>query len=801
MTLHHALKALKRAPVFSIAVILSLALGIGSVGSMFAIVYGVLLAPLPYAAPARLVSVSLQTTDLSRMQQPPALFSTYKQFAQNLVDIGYYRTGNSNVWREGDAAESVIATWVSASMMPLLGVPPLLGRGFTDEEAIRGGPDAVILSESEWRTRFGAAPDVIGKTIMVNSVARQIVGVMPAQFAFPDADTRLWLPAKHTDSASVGDFSYAGLARLAADATPEQLQRELTALLPKMSVPFPRLDSGAATASWLAELKPIPLVLPLQVDLTRTIARTLWMLSAAAGLVLLVAWANVTNLMLMRADSRQLELRVREALGAGRVTIAAHCLGESLLLGAISGVLALLLTYGAVRMLLAFGPADVTRVAQLGVGLSTFGFVALVSFIGVIICAFIPALRVGQTKLSNKLHDGARGQSAGQSRQRLRASITVVQIGLALVVSLGSALLLRTAHHLANVHPGFEAAEVTTLWTQLPFARYDEAAANRFYARLSERVRQLPFVLAAGVSKRIPLGSGETPEQSFSFGGRTLSLPVNIVDGGYFAAMRIPLRAGSAFGVVQSGEIMLSQHAARTLFGDTSGVSALGKHLTLAAPEPPASYRVIGVVGDVRYRDLTSAASEVIYLPISAPGTPRSMALLIRSRAAPGALIPAIRQILRDLDPTVPIFNVETMTDVVQMSTARLSLVLMLLTTAAVITLVLGAIGLYGVMAYMVALRTREFGVRIALGADPKRIARWVARRALALTVSGVLFGFILYALSAPFLRAFLFGVTASDPATLVATTLVLASTALLASALPAARAARIDPIEALRAE
>ena len=813
MTIQHTMRSLLQTPAFTIAVILTLALGMGSVGSMFAIVHGVLLAPLPYGQPERLVSLGLQGADQQRMGQPPALFTTYQQFASSLDGIAYYRTGSSNVWTEGNdgAAESVVATWVTASMFSVLQFTPLLGRTFSADEEFRGGPNAVILSESEWRTRYQASPDIIGKTLVVNSAPRQIVGVMPAGFSFPTAATRVWLPVKLTDSGLVEDFSYSGIARLAPATTAEQAQSELAAVLPRIADLFPRLQSGGSTTTWLAEAKPKPVVMPLRDAVTGDIAGTLWMLAAAAGLVLLVAWANLVNLMLIRTDVRRLEFGVREALGASRWSLATLLVGESLLLGAIAGVLALLVAHGAVQLLVAFGPADVPRLAELGVGLTTAIFIALVTIVGAILGAALPMLRAQHGKLSNKLHDGARGQTGGKSRQHLRAAITIVQIAMALVVTIGSVLLLRTADRLHQVQPGFEANEVTTLRILLPLARYHNSKTVSFYAQLTDRVSQLPSVSAAGLTGQLPLGPGWALQQSYSIegGGRTPSLPVNVISNGYFAAMRIPLLAGRDFrrlDAPQSGDIVISQRAAMTLFGDPNGAASSGKQLTLA-PDGP-TYTIVGVVGDVRDHDLAVAPSAMIYRPQVVPINPKvepaprpSMVLVVRSSGSSGAIVPAIRQILHELDPTVPIFDVQTMSDVVRGSMARRSLSLTLMTVAAAITLVIGAIGLYAVMAYMVALRTREFGVRIALGADPERIARLVVVRGLVLTACGVALGFFLYAIAAPYLRTFLYGVAVTDAATLAAATLTLVATAACASWLPARRAARIMPTEALRAE
>jgi putative ABC transport system permease protein len=815
-SIRYALRSLKRTPIFTVAAILTLVLGVGSVAATFAIVDGVLLEPLPYGHPDRLVSVSLalRTAERQRIQQPLAVYFTYKQFARRIEDVGFYRTGNANIWTDagGDTPERVTATWVTASTIPLLQVPPLLGRSFTNEEDHVRNPNTVVLSESVWRTRFHGDPSALGKTLNVNSVPRTIVGVMPARFAFPDADTRLWLPTRvDTSLANAGDFTYSGIARLAAAATPQDAQRDLASILPRMADLFPRLESGTTTAVWLEEARPMPVVVPLRDDVTSGIARTLWMIAFAAALVLFVAWANVANLMLIRGDGRQLELAVREALGASRLRIILHFLGESLVLSAAAGAMAMFVAWGAVHALIAFGPADVPRLSELSIGPPTVAFVVVVSIVGALVCGALPAFRIRRATLSINLRDGGRGDTAGKTRQHLRSAIAALQIAVALVVSAGSALLLRTFHRLYEERPGFDVTNVVTIWTQLPFARYDDSASVMFYARLSDAVRKLPGVQAAGLTTRLPLGDGESRSQSFRLDseGRVVSVSTYVIDDGYFATMKIPLVAGRVFrpiGVQRDGDVIISRRAAAVLWNDRTGIAALGKRLSLAPSGP--TYNVVGVVGDVRDEDLATAPSPTIYFPQAVvidpahePAARRTMALVVRTSGPGAPIVPTVRRIARDLDPTVPLFKVESMSEVVRASTARLSLTLVLMTAAAAITLALGTIGLYGVMAYTVALRTREFGVRVALGADPERLARAVAMRGLGLVASGILAGFVLYTIAAPFLRAFLYGVTPSDPVTLGATTVALVGAASLASWVPARRAARVDPAEALRAE
>ncbi|MCF7223757.1 ADOP family duplicated permease [Lysobacter sp. TLK-CK17T] len=792
--------------------ILTLLLGIGSVGAMFTVVYGVLLAPLPYAEPDRLVGVGLQVAD-QPLSQAPGFYSTYERTARSLDDVGLYKAGTANVRTssESDDVENVATSWVTASTMRLLRVRPLLGRWFTSEEEVRGGPNVAIIGESEWRSRFGSAVDIVGKTLIVNDAPRVIVGVMPEHFAFPTAAIRIWLPIKENDDGSVGSFSYAGVARLAPGVTAAQAQAELGSLLPRVAELYPRLQSGGSTARWLEDMKPMPVVLPLRDELVDRIAQTLWLLAAAAGLVLLVAWANASNLMLARADASLLEVGVRQALGASRLRIATHFLGESTLLGAISAVLALMASYGAVRALVVFGPADVPRLEELEIGLTTVSLIALVAIVGMIICMAVPAARLLQGGMHRNLQDGTRGHSTGKARQRLRTAISALQIAVALAVSIWSALLFRTALQIYQTQPGFDAAEVTTARILLPLARYRDSSTVAFYARLAEQTAQVPSVRSVGLVAQLPLGGGHTLQQDFQIEGRRapVSLPVNIVGNGYFGAMRIPVIAGRDFRPLeseQSRDIIISRSAAGILFGDGNGTAAIGKSLMLA-PNGPA-YTVVGVVGDVRNRDLTIPASAMLYRPQivpldpdAEPGPRPSMVLVVRSSGSSGEIVSAIRKIVRGLDPAVPIFDVRSMDDVVRASTARLSLSLALITVAAAVTSLLGGIGLYALMSYMVSLRTREFGVRIALGADPGRITRLVVVRGLVLTVCGVGVGFALHASAAPFFRAFLYGVKVTDPLALAVATLMIVATAAVAIWIPAKRAASIDPAEALRSE
>ena len=808
MLLTQAVRSLRRTPLFTATVILTLAIGLAAVGAMSAVVHGLLLSPLPYGSPDRLVTIQLELADGGRINHSPALQATWRRFSTQLSDVALYRTGSANVWSDSEdvAAEHLVASWVSASTMQMLQAIPLRGRHFTADEERRDGPEAVILSEAEWRARFRAAPDAIGRTLIINNVPRQVVGVMPDHFAFPAASTRLWLPAKSHDSTIAGDFLYAAVGRLAPEATSDSARQELAAILPKVAELYPHLQSGGSTAAWIDDARPTVRIQALREALTGSIAPTLWVLSAVAGLVLLVAWANVANLLLIRADSGRQALAVREALGASALRASAPLLIESLLLGAAAATLALLAASVAINALRMFGPTDLPRLHELAIGPSTAGIIVFAGLTSTLIGTAVLARLDRPKRVASGLHDGSRAHTAGRSRHSLRATVTVLQIAAAFVVVASAALLLRTAQRLQDVHPGFESAQVSTFRILLPFARYSDVARVAFHARLVERVGQLPSVQAAGLTAKLPLGAGGLPEQPF---WRTYPLAVNVVSPGYFAAMRNPIIAGQDFRPLElqrADELVIGQRTAETLFGDPTGAAALGRTLTLDASGP--AYTIVGVVGDVRYDDIAQPPAAMVYrpqvvsaLPALQPGPLPGMTLAVRSDAPADALAAAVREIVRDLDPTIPVFDATSMDDVVRQSTARLTLAMSLTTAAAAVSLLLGMIGLYGVMAYQVALRTREFGIRIALGAAPKRVARRVVAYGLCLTAIVVAAGLTAFSLIVPSLRSFLTSIATWDPLPLAGATLLLGCTAALACWIPALRAAAVDPAQALRSE
>jgi putative ABC transport system permease protein len=820
--LRHAWRSLRRAPIFTLTATLTLVIGIGASVAIFAVVNGVLLQPLPYGQPDRLIGVwhDLPPLNLFKANQSSGLHFTYKKLVKSIENIGIYQDGAVNVGDPTGASDPVRiqSAWVSASMIPTMQVSPLLGRNFTEAEDLPNGPKVVVIAEGLWRSRFAADPGIVGKTMDVSGVTREIVGVMPERFRFPSEETRIWLPLELDPNAIFsGGFSYQGVARLKPGVTLASAQRDFAAALPHVVELFPNLAPGVPQQMLLDQAKPVPVLVPLRDDVTGGIHRTLWMVAAAAALVLLVACANVANLVLVRADGRQRELAVREALGAGRARVLWHFLSESVVLAAMAGAVGLGVAWAAVRTLVAAGPREVPRLAELGIDPMTVVFAVVVTALVAFICSIIPTIRISRVHLSNALRQsGTRGGTASRAQHRVRGAMVAVQMALALVVLATSGLLLRSFQRLNAVQPGFDPENAQTFWLSLPQSRYaSDTSVVQFYAQLVSRVSEIPGVTSAGMTSRLPLftrGMNQNPFYAEDDPTAATKIPplqlYTTTDDGYFRTMGISLLAGRTFerhGLQRDDEAVISQSTARQFWKDATGRTALGKRFR-SLPNGPW-FTIVGVVGDVRDTSLATAPAQTVYFPqVPAKDTlygqwQRTMALAVKSSRDPVSLTRNVQRVLRELDAALPTFDAKPMTAVMRQSMAQLSFTTVILGAAAVVTLLLGAIGLYGVMAYLVTLRTREVGVRIALGAPPSAVAGMVTRQGLTLAVIGIGAGLAMIAIVARFLRSFLYGVSPADPITLGAATLLLGSIAALASWIPARRASRVDPAATLRAE
>jgi len=815
-----AWRSLRRSPAFTVTASLTLIIGIGAAVAIFALVNGVLLRPLPYGDPDRLVVPyhSMQLVGLAKGNQTAGTYFTYKKLARSLEAIGVYQRSAVNVSdpRGGGEPQRIGSASITQSVIPLLQVRPLVGRSFTEAEDMPRAPNVLLISEGLWRSRFGADRGVLGRTLDVNGRTWEIIGVMPKQFRFPAAETQIWLPMRlDPNEAFPGGFNYDGIARLRKGVTAADAGRDLVSVLPRIMELFPNLAPGVSTQMLLEQAKPVPFVAPLKEDVTGGIAKTLWIVAAAAGVVLLVACANVTNLILVRADGRQRELAVREALGAGRGRVTAYFLGESVVVTALSAAVAVGLAAVAIRLLVRLGPANIPRLAEVRIDLATVAFAIAMSAFVAFVCSIVPALRIGRVHLSNALREGGRGGTAGRARQRIRSALVAGQIALALVALASSGLLLRTFQRLNAVRPGFEPQGLATFWVALPFARYtNDSSVVRFYSQLVDRVRALPGVKDVGLASRLPFepnGWSQDPlypESDLATYANKIP-PLNFyttADGGYFRTMGIPLVAGKTFDRMElqrPNEAIISRATAIQFWKDSTGQRALGQRFREIPGQPWLT--VVGVVGDTRDTSLASPPSLVVYRPQSAGGdghqTQWTMGLVVRTSTEPAAMTPAVQRAVRELDPTLPLFDVRTMSEVTAASMAQLSFTIIVLGAAALVTLILGAVGLYGVMAYVVSLRTRELAVRIALGATPSAVVRMLTKQGVVVTGFGIASGLVLFVIVARALKSLLFGVASTDPVTLASASLLLVGIAALASWLPARRTSRVDPADVLRAE
>ncbi len=824
--LRHAARRLGRAPAFTIAAALTLMLGIGTTTAVFSLVDRVLLRALPWARPAELVDLSHQLTirGVTRVDQSDATFLYYRRANHVFSGVGAYRTEDVNLGseagREAAVAERVEATRASASLFGVLGVRPRQGRAFRDEEDLPQASPVVVLSDRLWRERYGADPGIVGRRIAIDGVRREVVGVMPAQFDFPDDETALWLPIG-IDPARMATaaFDFRGVARLLPGVTVESAEADLQALLPRVSEAFP----GRLTAAGIRATRMRPVVRGLREVMLGGAGRALWIVLGAAAFLLLVACANVANLFLVRAEARQHELMVRRALGASRGAIIAEFLAEGLLVAMLGGALGVALAVAGLGALRSLGSAiAIPRLAEAGLDPPVLAVAAGVTILTATAMSVLPALRAYGAQVAAVLVQTSRGSTAGSGRHRVLRSLVVAQVALALVLVAGAGLMARSFRSLRAVPTGFDPVGAYAFRVVLPPADFPTTPATvAFVNRALGEITALPGVRVAGVVSKLPLeeeGRRDTAvyvaDRPLAMGSMPVIHQVVYASPGSFAALGIPFLEGSTFEAADASvaplEAVVTRAVARRYWGNAN---AVGKGLRLSAIGP--IFAVVGVIGDIRGTGLDRPADEAVYLPlVTAPGpatasggegdarwAPRELAFVVRGSAAAGGIIASVERTLRDLAPAVAVYGARPMSDVVARSTARTSFTLALLEIAALASLLIGAVGLYGVASYLGSLRTREMAVRTALGAEPVALQRLMMGQTVSLAALGVAIGLGATLLLTRFLGALLFGVSPTDPATLAGAVLLLAAVAAAASWVPAHRAATADPAAALQAD
>jgi len=810
-----ALRRLRSAPGFAAAVLIMLALGIGATTAVFGVVDGILLRPLPFHEPERLVDLShsIQISGISKAEQSDATFLLYQRNATGAFEsMGAYRIRDVNLGALGDgsapAAERVGAAGVSASLFPTLRAAPALGRLFRPDDDRRDSPRTIVLSHSLWRNRFAGDPGVIGRRIVVDGAEREVIGVMPEGFRYPTAATAAWMPLGFDPAkTNVGSFNFQAIGRLKPGVSPEAARAELARVLPRLLDEFP----SEIPREMFAQAKLAPVVRPLRDAVVGDVGHMLWILLGAVGLLLAVACANVASLFLVRAEGAQRDVAIRVALGAGQGAVAAQYLAEALLLAAGGGVLGVLLALLGVRALHAApAGADLPRLTEVGVDGRVVLFATGVATLSALAVGLLPVLRARRVSPGVVLKESSRSATSGRERQRARSALVVAQVALALVLVAGSTLIARSFAELRDVHPGFDASGVLTLRVALPRATYADATATlRFLDHVTEEARALPGVRGVAVMDWLPL-SDDHNDSVIMIEDRPL--PSNVVPPGhpityvspeYFATLGVPLLAGRTFGRADAkspaAEVLVSRSFAERYW---KGESPIGKRLRPSLNGP--WYTIVGVAGDVHMESLEKPAEEFLYFPLVIPDTPApivpgGVAIAVRAAGDPMAVAPALRAIIRRADPSLPTYDEGTMMARLASAAARTRFVLLMLGTASVVALAIGAVGLYGVLAYAVTLRRREIGVRMALGASVRDVTRMIARRGIALAALGVAAGLLGALATTRFLEKLLYGVSPTDPATLAGACAVLFAVAAVASWLPARRAAGVSPMESLR--
>ena len=811
-----AARMLRKQPGFAAVASLTLALGIGANTAIFSVVYGVLLKPLPFHEPDRLVAVWHRAPGLNipLLEQGAATYFTYRESARVFEDIALWDSEEVSITGLGEP-ERAQALWVTDGLLGLLRVQPLAGRFFTKEDDAPDRPRRAILTHGYWQRRFGGAPDVIGRSLIVDGRPCEVIGILPPSFTFLRTDPAVLLPFQFNRAeVRVGDFSYRAVARLKPGVTLEQANADLARMIPLTFDRFP-LWPGL-TRKMFDEAQVGPNVRPLFQELIGDVGRVLWILVGTVGIVLLIACANVANLFLARAEGRQQELAVRAALGASRSRIARALLSESVGLALAGGALGLLLAWVGIGLLARLAPAGLPRIDEISINPMVLLFTLAISVLTGLLFGLIPVMRFGTPSVA-ALRGGGRSASDAPGRHRGRNALVVSEIALALVLLIVSGLMIRTFIALRLVDPGFvRPSEVQTFRVSISEALIKEPQQVVLaYERITDRLEQVPGVVSVGLSSSVTMDhhNGKTPifVEAFPETGQAMP-PLRVykrIAPGYFETMGNPVVAGRAitWTDIYRGRpaVIVSENLAREYWKNPA--AALGKRITQSHEDPWRE--IVGVVGNERDDGLDHAATAIVYWPMlmkqwwkQPNDIERTMAYVVRSaRVGSPGFLRELQQAVWSVNPDLPLASVRTLDEIQADSMAQTSFALVMLAIAATVALLLGTVGIYSVIAYVATQRTREIGIRMALGAQTGDVRRLFLVHGLLLTGAGIALGISLALALTRVISALLFGVSPMDPVTYVAVATSLATVALFATYVPARRASRVDPIVALRSE
>jgi putative ABC transport system permease protein len=794
----YGLRMLLKKPGFTLTAVITLGLGIGATSTIFSFVNGILLRPLPYQDSERLVLLD-ETAPKQGIASMGVSFPNFLDWQeQNRVFTGVaaYGGGDDYTLTGSGEPEELSGASVSYNTFEVLGVAPILGRTFTAEEDRPKNDLVVILSHELWERRFGAKPNVIGQKITLNNRSFTVIGVMPPGFKFPEVDD-LWVPlALDTTMWTRNDHGLSAIARLKPGVTLEQAQSDISVVARRIEEQNPVTNEGMGVN-----------LIPLREGLAGDYRKALYILMGVVGLVLLIACVNVANLLLARASARAKEIAIRTALGAGRWRIFRQLLTESVVLGLMGGALGLTLVFWGLDLLLAAIPIDLPFWMKFNLDGRVLGFTIGVTLLTGLIFGAAPALQASKVGLNESLKDGGRGAS-GVGRHRMLRSLVVAEVALSLVLLIGAGLMTRSFMRLQHTSAGLNPENLLTLRLNLPVSKYDTPEKRQaFYKELLERIGAAPGVAAAGAVSNLPLG-GDNWGRSLTVEGFPV-LPVGqapavnhcVITPNYFRAMGIPILMGRDFTNADASDLMkvtiIDERLAREYWPNES---PLGKRVRFGPPEDNEPWHVIvGVVGAIKHESLRLTRRRTVYLA-HAQIAIDDMALTVRA-ANPENLTPVIRAQVKAMDPDLPIINVRTMTEVVSRSVWQPRLYAILFGVFAAVALALASVGVYGVMAYSVSERTREIGVRVALGAQRRDVLKLVVSQGMALALIGAGAGLGASLALTRLMQSLLFEVSATDPLTFAGLAALLSFVALMACYLPARRATKMDPMIALRCE
>ena len=807
-----------RAPMFTVITLVTLAAGVGANTVVFSVLEGVLLKPLPYPRAEELVGVwltapgiHLKETDLS-----PSDYFVFREQGRSFEDIGLCAGDSVSVTGIAEP-EQVSALLVTDGTLPLLGVQPMLGREFSREDDSPGTPETVMLTYGYWRRKFGGDGSVVGRTLVVDGTGRQIIGVLPRKFHFLDwEDPALVMPFRFDRSKTyLGNFSYEGVARLMPGVTLEQANADVARMLPIVMSSFP-VPPGFSIKLF-EEARIGPNLRPLKQDVVGDVGNVLWVLMGSIAILLLIACANVANLLLVRVEGRRQELALRAALGAGWGRIAGELLLEAVTLGLFGGALGLGLAYATLRILVAIAPSGLPRIHEIGIDAPVLLFTLLAALLASVLVSCVPIFKYAGARLTTGIREGGRGVSQSKQQHRARSVLVVVQVALALVLLICSGLMFRTFHALTKVNPGFvRPSELQTFRISIPDTQVKEPErVVRMEEEVLHRIETIPGVSAVSISTVIPMSGGGWHDPVF-VEGHTYSegqLPplsrFKFVSPGFLGTMGTPLIAGRDLTWTDTYNrtpvALVSENLAREYWRDPA--EALGKRIRVGTKDDWRG--IVGVVGDIHDDGVNQKAATCVYWPLILDrfesedvSVRRDVAFAVRSRLAGSQhFLKSVREAVWSVDPNLPLADAHTLDYYYGKSLARTSFTLIMLGVAGGMALLLGVVGIYGVIAYSVSQRTREIGIRMALGAQQQKLTRMFVSHGLLLTAVGVMCGLLAAIVSMRLLSSLLFNVKPVDPITYGAASLGLVATAWLASYLPARRAATVDPVDALRAE